>query len=102
MAFLQRIINAGGRIEREMAAGNGCCDLWLEYGGEQVVIELKLYRKPKTRDEGLQQIVRYLSRLGLQQGYLIIFETRAEKTWEEQVSREVVEVAEKTVIVMGM
>jgi hypothetical protein len=102
MAFLQRIIHAGGRIEREMAAGNGRCDLWLEYGGEQFVIELKLYRKPKTRDEGLQQLARYLSRLGLQQGYLIIFETRANIPWEERISREEVEVAGKTVIVLGM
>ncbi|HRF42157.1 MAG TPA: hypothetical protein PK198_25365, partial [Saprospiraceae bacterium] len=27
MAFLQRIINGGGRIEREMAIGNGRTDL---------------------------------------------------------------------------
>jgi hypothetical protein len=27
MAFLQRVINGGGRIEREMAAGNGRTDL---------------------------------------------------------------------------
>jgi hypothetical protein len=101
MAFLQRIVNAG-RIEREMAAGKGRCDLWIEYGGEQFVIELKLYRDPDTRDQGLEQTARYLSRLGLSPGYLILFETRAGKTWEERISREVVEVAGKTVILMGM
>jgi hypothetical protein len=85
-----------------MVAGNGRCDLWIEYAGEQFVIELKLYRKPKTRDEGLQQITRYLSRLGLNHGYLIIFETRTGKTWEERIYREVVEVDGKTVTLMGM
>jgi hypothetical protein len=33
MAFLHRIVN--GRIEREMAVGNGRCDLLIEYGDEQ-------------------------------------------------------------------
>ncbi len=102
MAFLQRIVNAGGRIEREMAAGKGRCDLWIEYGGEQFVIELKLYRDSETRDQGLEQTARYLSRFGLSQGYLIIFETRPGKTWEERIYREVVAVEGKTVILMGM
>jgi hypothetical protein len=102
MAFLQRIINAGGRIEREMAVGNGRCDLWLEYGPDQFVIELKLYRDSQTRQDGLEQTAEYLSRFGLSQGYLILFETRSGKTWEERISREVVEIAGKTVILLGM
>jgi len=102
MAFLQRIINAGGRIEREMAVGNGRCDLWLEYGPDQFVIELKLYRDSQTRQDGLEQTAEYLDQFGLSQGYLILFETRAGKTWEERISREVVEVAGKTVILLGM
>ncbi len=102
MAFLQRIINSGGRIEREMAAGKGRCDLWIEYGGEQFVIELKLYHDLETRDQGLAQTARYLSRFGLSQGYLILFETRVGKTWEERIYREVVAVEGKTVILMGM
>jgi hypothetical protein len=102
MAFLQRIINAGGRLERELAVGNGRCDLWIEYGPDQFVIELKLYRDPQTRQDGLEQTAEYLSQFGLSQGYLILFETRAGKTWEERISREVVEVEGKTVILMGM
>jgi hypothetical protein len=102
MAFLQRIINAGGRIEREMAVGNGRCDLWIEYGPDQFVIELKLYRDSQTRQDGLEQTAEYLGQFGLDRGYLILFETRAGKTWEERISREVVEIAGKTVIVMGM
>ncbi|MBF0238620.1 MAG: ATP-binding protein, partial [SAR324 cluster bacterium] len=42
MAFLQRILNGGGQIEREMAVGNGRCDLWVKYGDDEFVIELKL------------------------------------------------------------
>ncbi len=102
MAFLQRIINASGRVEREMAIGNGRCDLWIEYGPDQFVIELKLYRDEETRQDGLEQAARYLDQMGLSQGYLILFETRVGKTWEERIYREVVEVEGKTVILMGM
>ncbi len=102
MAFLQRILNAGGRVEREMAIGNGRCDLWIEYGPDQFVIELKLYRDEYTREDGLAQTTRYLDQVGLSQGYLILFETRSGKTWEERISREVVEVEGKTVILLGM
>ncbi len=33
MGYLQRIINAGGRIDREFAIGTGRADLVTEYGG---------------------------------------------------------------------
>jgi hypothetical protein len=33
MAFLQRVVNGGGRIEREFAAGRGRVDLAVQYGG---------------------------------------------------------------------
>jgi hypothetical protein len=102
MAFLQRIINAGGRVEREMAIGNGRCDLWIEYGPDQFVLELKLYRDEFSREDGLKQTARYLSQLGLSQGYLILFETRIGTTWEERIYREVITVADKTVILLGM
>jgi len=102
MAFLQRIVNSGGRIEREMAAGNGRCDLLAEYGNEQIPIELKLYYDSYTREEGLDQIARYLSRFGLKQGYLVIFETRVSIPWEKRIYREEVVVAGKQVILFGM
>jgi hypothetical protein len=102
MAFLQRIINAGGRIEREMAVGNGRCDLLIEYGGETHLLELKLYYDQFTREEGLEQIISYMDKLALTTGWLIIFETRANKTWEERLSWEVLEIEGKTVQLLGM
>ncbi|MCP4701432.1 MAG: hypothetical protein GY862_31940 [Gammaproteobacteria bacterium] len=74
----------------------------VEYGDERYLIELKLYHDSYTREEGLEQIARYLSRLGLQQGYLIIFETRASVPWEERIYREEVSVEGKKVILFGM
>ncbi|MCP4702409.1 MAG: ATP-binding protein [Gammaproteobacteria bacterium] len=102
MAFLHRIMNAGGKIEREMAVGNGRCDLLAEYGGERFAIELKLYRDQFTREDGLEQIARYLDRLGLKHGYLIIFETRSGISWKKRICREEETVNGKRVTVLGM
>ncbi|MBU1487728.1 AAA-like domain-containing protein, partial [bacterium] len=87
MAFLQRIINAGGTIEREMAVGNGRCDLLVEFGPQRFVIELKLRRDQYCEEEGLEQIARYLDRLGLPHGYFILFEIDPKIPWENRIYR---------------
>ena len=102
MAFLQRIINAGGTIEREMAVSNGRCDLLVEYGENKFVIELTLYRDEFSREDGLEQAARYLDRLGMERGYLILFETRAGISWEQRLYREELEIEGKTVVLLGM
>ena len=42
MAFLQRVLNGGGRIDREYAAGRGRMDLEVEYNNKIYIIEIKL------------------------------------------------------------
>lgn len=77
MAFLHRVVN-GGSIEREYAIGRGRMDLCVRYRGETLAIEIKLWR-PDTPDplqDGLKQIDGYLSGLGLDTGWLVIFDRR--------------------------
>jgi hypothetical protein len=97
MAFLQRVLNGGGQIEREYAAGRGRMDLCVEYRGQMCIIEIKLIRDYTTpeevTEEGLEQIRRYGDRLGGNPpAYLVIFDRR-EKTkkasWEERLGWEV-------------
>ena len=87
MAFLQRIINGGGRINREMAAGRGRTDIVVEWAGEKFVLELKLQYNEKMRDKGKEQLSRYLSTLELEKGYLILFELKSTEKipWEERL-----------------
>jgi hypothetical protein len=63
MAFLQRVTNGHGRIEREYAAGRGRMDLAVEYNGAWNIIEIKLLRKGRTFDavaeDGIRQTLRY-------------------------------------------
>lgn len=76
MAFLHRVANAGGTLEREYAIGRGRMDLCLRYGPDTLAMELKVWRDGE-RDplaEGLAQLDHYLSGLGLDTGWLVIFD----------------------------
>jgi hypothetical protein len=88
MAYLQRVINGGGRIEREYAAGSGRLDLLVIVGDQRMAIEVKVWRtgRKDPLSEGLSQMQRYLQRLDMDTGYLVIFDQRAEATsWETRM-----------------
>jgi hypothetical protein len=77
MAFLHRVVN-GGSIEREYAIGSGRMDLCVRYGGKTLAIEIKVWR-PGASDplaEGLVQLDGYMAGLGLDSGWLVIFDRR--------------------------
>jgi hypothetical protein len=94
MAFLQRVLNGGGRIEREYAAGRGRMDLFIEYNDKRYVIEIKLVHEKQSPDtvrtKGLEQTAKYRnSKAPDASAYLIIFDRRIktkEKPWEERLS----------------
>jgi hypothetical protein len=79
MAFLHRVVNGGGTLEREYAIGFGRMDLCLRYGAVTLGIELKVWRdsEPDPLAEGLEQLDGYLAGLGLDGGWLVIFDRRA-------------------------
>ena len=93
MAFLQRVLNGGGNIERDCAAGRGRMDLRIDYKKFSYIIEIKLlrsYHSPDAfRQKGLEQVRKYRDRFGAHTPtYLIIFDRRPEtktKPWEERI-----------------
>ena len=92
-AHLQRIVNGGGRIEREYALGRGRTDLlivWPQGGRERrFVVECKVLRKEleRTISEGVAQTRGYVDRCGAEAGHLIVFDRAPERTWEEKIFR---------------
>ncbi|KJJ85774.1 ATPase domain protein, prokaryote domain protein [Candidatus Omnitrophus magneticus] len=104
MAFLQRVINGGGRINREMAVGTGRTDLLIEFNGDKFVLELKLKRMPSARQKGLDQISRYLDTLGMTKGYLILFEIKPSSIipWETRVKWEDISHQNKNITLVEM
>ncbi|MFM7203336.1 MAG: hypothetical protein ACKO6N_21315 [Myxococcota bacterium] len=83
MAFLHRVVNGldtaiRGQIHREYAIGRGRMDLLVTYGKTRLAIELKVWgpSQPDPEKKGLQQLDGYLAGLGLDHGWLVIFDRR--------------------------
>ncbi|MFN3983262.1 MAG: ATP-binding protein [Caldilinea sp.] len=114
-AFLQRIVNGGGRISREYALGRKRTDLFLEwpldeaqgFNGpvQRVVIELKLVLKGTPEailPESLQQTADYADRVGADEAYLLIFDRRAGRSWDERCWQREEQCSGRRIAVWGM
>ncbi len=96
-AFLQRIINGGGRLTREYGLGRRRTDLLIEwpldpeqgmYGPlQRVVIELKLRRGKLDTviQTGLEQTVDYCQRVGADEAHLVIFNRNPKLSWGKKI-----------------
>jgi len=96
-AFLQRIVNGGGFVNREYALGSGRVDLlvrWRYPSGadrgsqkeQRIVLELKTIRARtpnpnKVQPDGLEQTARYASQSRAAEAHLIICDERPGKEW---------------------
>lgn len=101
MAFLQRVVDGGGKIQREYGLGRGALDLVVEWQGERHAIEVKLRRGPETAEDALDRLHRYLDRLGLEEGWLVMFDLRSTASWDERLTNREVEHRGKRVHVVG-
>ncbi len=101
MAWLQRIVNGGGYITREYAAGLKRLDLCIDFAGERFAFELKLSSK-KALTDGKTQLVDYLQRLSLDSGWLIIFSRKPVEDIETVGEREIVEETGKKIEVIWL
>jgi len=93
MAFLHRVVNGGGTLEREYAIGSNRMDLCLRYKDVTLGMELKVWREKKRdpQTEGIEQLESYLARLGLDFGWLFVFDRRKNALpMEERLSTQVV------------
>ena len=98
-AFLQRVVNGGGRIEREYGLGRGRTDLLIVWprGGatapdaatDRFVIECKVAHKglERTIAEGMEQTAAYMDRCAARTGHLVVFDRRADRSWDEKTFR---------------
>ena len=112
-AFLQRIVNGGGYIDREYGLGRRRTDLLIRkpltdgYGGpyQRVVLELKILRGDleKTIEKGLEQTAAYMDLCGsVDEGHFIVFDRSGSKTWDERIWHETRQYQGRTIMVWGM
>ena len=91
-AYLQRVVNGGGRIEREYALGSGRVDLlivWpLAERVQEFAVECKVVRErdglESTIDEGVEQTARYVARCAAEAGHLVVIDQREDRSWDEK------------------
>jgi hypothetical protein len=102
MAFLQRILNGGGQIIREMAAGTGRTDLCIVYQARKYPIELKIRRGDKSLTEGIEQTLRYMNTFGCSEGWLAIFDRRPKIDWDYKIFVKKETIDGKTVTTIGL
>jgi len=100
-AFLQKIINAGGQVRREVAEGNGRLDLCVYYQDCKYPIELKLRYSDKTYQEGKEQLANYMDNLGCAEGWLIVFDRRKTISWDKKIFWQTQKVSKKTIHIVG-
>ena len=107
-AFLQRIVNAGGRIEREYGLGRRRTDLlilWPTHEGvKKIVIECKLLRGSldRTIREGLEQTRDYMDRAAAPEGHLVVFDRTEGRTWDEKIFHRTDTTGGRPVTIWGM
>ena len=95
-AFLQRIVNSGGRIEREYGLGLMRTDLLIVWPAaappgrqRKMVIECKVLHGglSRTISDGLTQTRAYLDRCGAAEGHLVIFDRTPDRPWNQKLFR---------------
>ena len=97
-AFLQRVINGGGQIVREMALGSGRLDLGVHFRGAVYAVEVKtaaLYAKSHEKAHG--QMLRYMDRLGVSEGWLVVADSDLTKPWDGRISTTDISESGKTI-----
>ena len=91
-AYLQRVVNGGGRIEREYGLGRGRTDLlvlWPREPGqpsdrwERFVVECKVLRDSDrkslawTVEQGVEQTLGYMAQCRAEEGHLVVIDRRS-------------------------
>ena len=94
-AYLHRVVNGGGRIEREYGLGRGRVDLLITWPrGDRMreyVVECKVVREgdglESTVEAGVEQTARYMDRCAAEAGHLVVIDQREGRSWDEKVFR---------------
>ena len=102
-AFLQRIVNGGGFINREYALGRGRVDLLVRWryphvetrhamafrNEQRIVLELKTIREKSTvsrvLSEGLEQTALYAKQSNAAEAHLVICDERSGQGWDGKI-----------------
>ena len=85
LAFMKPILNGHGYDFKEpQISEERRLDVSITFYQHKYVAELKIWRGKAAHEEGLTQLVDYLDRLELTEGYLVIFDHTEVKSWKTE------------------
>jgi hypothetical protein len=84
LAFMKPILNGAGYDFKEpQISEEKRLDVVITYNQYLYVAELKIWRGQVSHEKGLGQLVEYLDKMGLDTGFLLIFDNNKKKKWEK-------------------
>ena len=110
-AFLHRVVNSGGRVEREYGLGRMRTDLLIVWPAaappdrtHRMVIECKVLHRSldETIRVGLEQTRAYMDRCAASEGHLVIFDRTEGKPWNDKIFCRTETAAGAPITVWGM
>ncbi len=89
LAFFAPILNGKGYTFKEVQVSmEKRLDVVVTYFQHRYIIELKRWYGQKAHAQGIQQLCDYLDIHGLDKGYLLIFDPRKERGWDQEIIRQ--------------
>ncbi len=77
LTYLKPLINGAGFYHIESETRNSMrTDLMIDYGTEQFIVELKLWRGEQKHEKAHEQLIEYLNSKNKSEGYLLTFDFR--------------------------
>lgn len=80
---------------------NGRIDMLVKFKKQEFALEIKIKRDKISIEEGKEQLAEYLDRLGLTEGYLVIFDT-GKKKWEQKIYYKDIVYNNKKIVMVGL
>ncbi|MDR1871685.1 MAG: hypothetical protein LBS60_07135, partial [Deltaproteobacteria bacterium] len=66
--------------------GLGYGDIQIQYAGKNYVIETKIKDNEISRAKSLEQTLRYMDGLLVNEGWLVVFDRKSEKSWKDKIT----------------
>ena len=100
LAFLQKVINSGGKISKDSAEGRGRVDVEITYQSHRYLIEAQI-KGVKPLPVSIEQLSKYLERANEKEGWLVVFDKSTKRTWDEKIYWDTQIYQGKTIHIVG-
>ena len=85
LLFISPILNGDGFTQIESGIVDGrSMDIVAVYQGKQFIVETKIWRGEKRHGDGYKQLLGYMDKLSLSEGYLLTFDFRQNKQRQQE------------------